>query len=97
MKRTGTRGESPSAGQGGLTPIALAQAQTLLPRGVAIAVFLSFAFAYFFSALIRGVTATLAPRFSVELGLTSGDLGLLAGAYFLGFAAMHVEHASEFT
>lgn len=50
-------------------------------------VFLSFAFAYFLSALVRAVTATLAPAFSAELGLTSGDLGLLAGAYFLGFAA----------
>ncbi|MGD9833609.1 MAG: MFS transporter [Piscinibacter sp.] len=50
-------------------------------------IFLSFAFAYFLSALVRAVTATLAPAFSAELGLTSGDLGLLAGAYFLGFAA----------
>lgn len=51
-----------------------------------VPVFLSFAFAYFFSALVRAVTATLAPAFSAELGLSSGDLGLLAGAYFLGFA-----------
>ena len=50
------------------------------------AIFLSFAFAYFFSTLVRAVTATLAPAFSAELGLSSGDLGLLAGAYFLGFA-----------
>jgi MFS family permease len=53
-------------------------------------VFLSFAFAYFFSALVRGVTATLAPNFSAELGLNAGDLGLLAGAYFFGFAAMQL-------
>lgn len=52
----------------------------------AVPVFLSFAFAYFFSALVRAVTATLAPAFSAELGLSAGDLGLLAGAYFLGFA-----------
>ncbi|MEQ1686886.1 MAG: MFS transporter [Burkholderiaceae bacterium] len=58
----------------------------LLPPAAAVWVFLSFAFAYFFSALVRGVTATLAPHFSAELGLSSGDLGLLAGAYFLGFA-----------
>jgi len=51
-----------------------------------VPVFLSFAFAYFFSALVRAVTATLAPAFSAELGLSAGDLGLLAGAYFLGFA-----------
>ena len=53
----------------------------------AVVVFLVFAFSYFLSALVRGVTATLAPQFTGELGLTAGDLGLLAGAYFLGFAA----------
>lgn len=62
----------------------------LLPRRLAILLFLSFAFAYFFSALLRGVTATLAPEFSAELGLSAGDLGLLAGAYFLGFASMQL-------
>ena len=49
-----------------------------------------FAFAYFLSALLRAVTATLAPLFSVELGLQAADLGLLAGAYFFGFAAMQL-------
>ena len=58
----------------------------MIPARAAVAVFLSFAFAYFFSALVRGVTATLAPIFSAELGLNAADLGLLAGAYFLGFA-----------
>ena len=52
--------------------------------------FLIFAFTYFFSTLIRGVTATLAPQFSSELGLNAGQLGLLAGAYFLGFASMQL-------
>jgi len=52
--------------------------------------FAAFAFAYFFSALLRAVTATLAPAFSAELDLTAGDLGLLAGAYFLGFALMQL-------
>lgn len=61
--------------------------QATLPARTAVLVFASFAFAYFLSALVRAVTATLAPSFSAELGLTSGDLGLLAGAYFLGFAA----------
>ena len=68
--------------------------QMLLTRRLAVAIFLSFAFAYFFSALVRGVTATLAPRFSIELGLGSGDLGLLAGAYFLGFAATQLPMGS---
>lgn len=52
----------------------------------AVAMFVAFAFAYFLSALLRAVTATLAPTFSAELGLSAGDLGLLAGAYFLGFS-----------
>ncbi len=59
-------------------------------RRSVVAIFLTFAFAYFFSALLRAVTATLAPVFSVELGLGSADLGLLAGAYFLGFAALQL-------
>jgi MFS family permease len=66
----------------------------LLTRRVAVAVFLSFAFAYFFSALVRGVTATLAPVFSAELGLSSGELGLLAGAYFFGFAVSQLPMGS---
>lgn len=56
----------------------------------ALAIFGAFAFAYFFSALVRAVTATLAPVFSAELGLAAGQLGLLAGAYFLGFAVMQL-------
>lgn len=57
-------------------------------RGVVI--FLAFAFVYFLSALLRAVTATLAPVFSSELGLQAADLGLLAGAFFLGFASMQL-------
>lgn len=52
----------------------------------AVVVFLSFALAYFFSALVRAVTATLSPVLSQELSLQASDLGLLAGGYFLGFA-----------
>ena len=57
-----------------------------LGGGGAARLFLAFAAAYFLSALLRGVTATLAPNFSAELGLAAGDLGLLGGAFFLGFA-----------
>jgi predicted MFS family arabinose efflux permease len=53
-------------------------------------IFVGFAVAYFLSALLRAVTATLAPAFSAELGLGSGDLGLLAGAYFFGFALLQL-------
>jgi MFS family permease len=48
--------------------------------------FLCFAFAYFLAAVLRGVTATLAPHFSAELSLGAGELGLLGGVFFLGFA-----------
>jgi MFS family permease len=60
---------------------------TLLPARHAIVVFLTFAFAYFFSALLRAVTATLAPTLTQEFSLHARDLGLLAGGYFFGFAA----------
>jgi MFS family permease len=46
-----------------------------------------FAFAYFFSTLIRAITATLSPTLTQEFGLKASDLGLLAGGYFLGFSA----------
>ena len=59
------------------------------PPSVAV-MFGVFAFGYFLSALLRAVTATLAPVFSSELGLLAGDLGLLAGAYFFGFAALQL-------
>ena len=52
----------------------------------AAVVFVAFAFAYFLSAAIRAVTATLAPTLAREFTLNAGDLGLLAGGYFLGFA-----------
>jgi MFS family permease len=64
------------------------QSRAGLRSGVALV--LAFAFAYFLSALLRAVTATLAPVFSVELGLQPADLGLLAGAYFLGFASLQL-------
>ena len=60
------------------------------PASPAVPMFLAFAFAYFLSALVRAVTATLAPVFSAELGLAAGQLGLLAGAYFLGFAMVQL-------
>jgi MFS family permease len=62
-----------------------ASGDVLGPRA-AVIVFLSFALAYFFSALVRAITATLSPTLSGELDLNAGDLGLLAGGYFLGFA-----------
>lgn len=58
----------------------------VLPRRTAIVVFLTFALAYFLSALVRAITATLSPTLTQEFALNAGDLGLLAGGYFLGFA-----------
>jgi MFS family permease len=63
---------------------------TLLSRRASVAVFLAFAFAYFFSALLRAITATLAPTLTAELQLHARDLGLLAGGFFLGFAAVQL-------
>ena len=57
-----------------------------LSRRLAVTVFLAFALAYFFSALVRAITATLSPVLTQELGLQARDLGLLAGGYFLGFS-----------
>jgi MFS family permease len=58
----------------------------VLPRRVAIWVFVAFASAYFLSALLRAITATLSPTLTLEFGLEARDLGLLAGGYFFGFS-----------
>jgi predicted MFS family arabinose efflux permease len=60
---------------------------SLLSRRAAVTVFLAFALTYFLSALLRASTATLSPVLTQELALNARDLGLLAGGYFLGFAA----------
>lgn len=63
---------------------------SLLDRRQAVVVFLAFAFAYFFAAVLRAITATLAPTLTQEFQLDAGDLGLLAGGYFLGFAIIQL-------
>jgi MFS family permease len=63
---------------------------TTMTRQQATAIFSAFALAYFLSTLIRAITATIAPTLVSEFGLQSADLGLLAGAYFLGFAIMQL-------
>ena len=57
---------------------------------MAVGMFLSFAFAYFFAGLLRGVTVNLASHFSTELGLSAGDLGLQGGACSLSLASMQL-------
>ncbi len=61
-----------------------------LDRKTGVMVFLAFAAAYFCSALVRAITATLAPILTQEFALQARDLGLLAGGYFLGFAAIQL-------
>ncbi len=61
-----------------------------LDRRTGAIVFLAFAAAYFCSALVRAITATLAPVLTQEFSLHSRDLGLLAGGYFFGFAAIQL-------
>lgn len=60
--------------------------QDILPRRAAVWVFVALATAYFLSTLLRAITATLSPVLTDEFGLQARDLGLLAGAYFLGFS-----------
>jgi len=61
-----------------------------LDKKSGVIVFLAFAAAYFCSALVRAITATLSPVLTQEFSLQASDLGLLAGGYFLGFAAMQL-------
>lgn len=61
-----------------------------MPRRQRVSIFLVLALAHFFSTFIRAITAALSPALTSELGLQAQDLGLLAGAYFLGFAAMQL-------
>ena len=64
--------------------------KNLLPIKKAVLIFFTFACGYFISALLRAITATLSPLLSNEFDLTAGNLGLLAGGYFLGFASMQI-------
>jgi MFS family permease len=73
-----------------LAVLSAARPEALLSRSSASVVFLAFAAAYFCSALVRSITATLAPVLTQEFTLQARDLGLLGGGYFLGFAAMQL-------
>ncbi len=56
----------------------------------ALRIFLCFALGYLLSYGLRTVNAALAPELVVDLGLSAGDLGWLAAAYFVAFAAMQL-------
>ena len=62
----------------------------VLAKSKAITIFLVFALGYFISNLLRAITATIAPELVSEFNLNSGELGLLGGAYFLGFASVQI-------
>lgn len=62
----------------------------VLSKSKAIIIFLVFALGYFISTLLRAINATISPELVSEFSLSSGDLGLLSGAYFLGFASVQI-------
>src|SRR5690606_3442335 len=77
------RGVQRRAGPGGGRHLfcRIGPAVSVLSQRAAVGVFLACAFAYFLSALLRAVTATLAPTLAQEFVLHTADLGLLSGGY----------------
>ena len=55
-----------------------------------VIIFCVFAFAFFISTLLRAITATLTPVLTNEFDLSAGNLGLLAGGYFIGFSLLQI-------
>jgi len=55
-----------------------------------IIIFFAFAFGFFLSNLLRSITATLTPVLTNDFDLSAGNLGLLAGGYFIGFSIMQI-------
>ena len=64
--------------------------KVILPKKKAVTIFLVFALGYYISNLLRAITATISPNLISEFDLSAGDLGLLGGGYFLGFAAVQI-------
>ena len=64
--------------------------KVILPKKRAITIFLVFALGYYISNLLRAITATISPNLISEFNLSAGDLGLLGGGYFLGFASVQI-------
>ena len=62
----------------------------VLAKSKAIIIFIVFALGYFISTLLRAITATISPELVSEFNLTAGELGLLGGGYFLGFASVQI-------
>ena len=64
--------------------------KVILSKQKAINIFLVFALGYYISNLLRAITATISPNLVSEFNLSAGDLGLLGGGYFLGFASVQI-------
>ena len=64
--------------------------KVILPKQKAISIFLVFALGYYISNLLRAITATISPNLVSEFNLSAGELGLLGGGYFLGFASVQI-------
>ena len=64
--------------------------KVILPKKKSITIFLVFVLGYYISNLLRAITATISPNLISEFNLSAGDLGLLGGGYFLGFAAVQI-------
>jgi len=64
--------------------------KVILPKKKAVTIFLVFAFGYYISNLLRAITATISPELVSEFNLSAGNLGLLGGGYFLGFASVQI-------
>ena len=62
----------------------------MINKNKTILIFCVFAFGFFISNLLRSITATLTPVLSSEFNLSAGNLGLLAGGYFLGFSIIQI-------
>ena len=62
----------------------------VLAKSKAIIIFFVFALGYFISTLLRAITATISPELVNEFNLSAGELGLLGGGYFLGFASVQI-------
>ena len=61
-----------------------------LPEKNTIIIFLVFSLGYFLSTLLRAIPATISPFLTDEFNISASELGLLGGAYFIGFALMQL-------
>lgn len=63
---------------------------TYVSGSLAVRMFVIFAAAYIMSYAFRAINAVIAQPLVTELGLSAGQLGFLASAYFLSFALMQL-------